>query len=142
MNEAALKGLKLAAEQRSDEARTRINDAIKALRRENKPISKRAVAARAKVDRTTIYNHPDLREKIEAAAAAPRPKPVPEPDSTRTGDNAVIDALRHQIRITDREHQNTLRALRTELADTKKALAVAHGEIHRLTQAQRSHRRT
>ncbi|ANA97153.1 Putative transposase/integrase [Mycolicibacterium phlei] len=105
----ATDGLRRHAQQRCDEARRRIDKAIRNLRKHGEPINVNAVARTAKVTRKTIYAHPDLLEVIRA------------------------QTLRRQL-ATQQTH---LSKLRTELKARDEALAAAHGEIARLSNGQR-----
>ena len=61
----------LAARRRSTEAAVgRIHDAINRLRREKTPVSVAAVARRASVSRTFLYDNPEVRAAISLAMAA------------------------------------------------------------------------
>lgn len=123
-------GLRRHAQQRSDEARRRIDKAIRDLRRQGEPINVNAVARTAKVTRKTIYAHPDLLERIRAhttlhvMAPAPQPRP-PATDSQ----NSIVAALRRQLTT----QQTQLAKLKAELKAREDALAAAHGEIARLS---------
>ena len=81
---SAIEGLRSHAEQRSRDARAAIEKAIRDLRRQGKRINVNSVAHRAGVNRKTIYNHPDLRERIRAYTQRPRAV-LPEP--TAGGDS-------------------------------------------------------
>ncbi|NGX06278.1 DUF6262 family protein [Mycobacteroides franklinii] len=123
-------GLRRHAQQRSDDARRRIDKAIRDLRKRGEPINVNAVARTAQVTRKTIYAHPDLLERIRAHSplhlAAPAP---PTPDSQ----NSIVAALRRQLTT----QQTQLANLKAELKAREDALAAAHGEIARLSNGQR-----
>ncbi|AMT73509.1 MULTISPECIES: DUF6262 family protein [Mycobacteriaceae] len=120
-------GLRRHAHQRSDEARRRIDKAIRDRRKRGEPINVNAVARTARVTRKTIYAHPDLLERIRAhtplhvAPLAPQPRPAAE--------SSIVAALRRQLTT----QQTQLSKLRTELKARDEALAAAHGEIARLS---------
>lgn len=123
-------GLRRHAQQRSDDARRRIDKAIRDLRKRGEPINVNAVARTARVTRKTIYAHSDLLERIRAHTplhlAAPTP---PAPDSQ----NSIVAALRRQLTT----QQTQLANLKAELKAREDALAAAHGEIARLSSGQR-----
>lgn len=115
----ALAALDAHAKKRSADVRARIDKALTALRRSGGPININAVAARAGVTRKTIYNHPDLREKIRAQATV-----TPAPDPTPT-DNTIVSALRTQLTAKDAE----IRRLRAEINDKDDLIASLYGRL-------------
>ncbi|MBE5494965.1 MULTISPECIES: hypothetical protein [Mycobacteroides] len=124
-------GLRRHAQQRSQAARRRIDKAIRDLRKQGTPVNVNAVARTAQVTRKTIYAHPDLLERIRAHVplhlTAPPPT-GPAPDSQ----NSIVAALRRQLTT----QQTQLAKLKAELKARDQALAAAHGEIARLSNAQ------
>ena len=58
-----------ARHRRTDAALGRVRDAITRLRREKTQVSVAAVARRANVSRTFLYDHPDARAAVAAAMA-------------------------------------------------------------------------
>ncbi|MGL5441184.1 MAG: hypothetical protein ACRDDJ_01755 [[Mycobacterium] stephanolepidis] len=128
----ATDGLRRHAQQRSDDARRRIDKAIRDLRKKGAPVNVNAVARAAEVTRKTIYAHPDLLEHIRAHI--PLHAVAPAYDSrSPAAENSIVAALRRQLTT----QQTQLSKLRTELKDRDEALAAAHGEIARLSNGQR-----
>lgn len=136
-NAAATQALRDYGQARSADTRHRIQTAIRTMRKDKTPISINAVARRARVSRSTIYRHEDLLHTINALRAnSPRHPPAEAPASSN---NTLIDALRHQLRQLQVQHQQEISALRSSLKEQGEALATAHGEIHRLTALRKPH---
>ncbi len=127
----ATDGLRRHAQQRSDDARRRIDKALRDLRKQGAPINVNAVARAAEVTRKTIYAHPDLLERIRAHTPLHlTPAPQSRPPAA---ENSIVAALRRQLTT----QQTQLSKLKTELKARDDALAAAHGEIARLSNRQR-----
>lgn len=118
-SEQALAALHAHAQQRSADARTRIEKALTAMRRTGVPININSVAVRAHVTRKTIYNHPDLREKIRTHSTIAAP---PEPATT---DSTIVSALRAQLTSRD----NEITRLRAELRAKDTLIATLYGRL-------------
>lgn len=102
-----------------------IEKAIRHLRKTGAAINVAAVAARAGVQRKTIYKHPDLIAAInQYRHHAPAADTAPE-DRT----NTIIDALRKQLATKD----NEISALRQQLAEHTATIALLYGELDRAT---------
>jgi hypothetical protein len=69
--EPAVEGLRRHAQQRSDDARAAIEQALRDLRRRHQPVNVNAVGRRAGVSRKTVYNHTDLLEPHRPARTTP-----------------------------------------------------------------------
>lgn len=83
------------------------------------PITFQAVQREAGVSHAFLYNHPELRGRIERLRAQARPAP-PQPAPAET-DNAIITPLTSQITRLKQQHRQEVQALRA-------ALEQAHGE--------------
>lgn len=116
----AIAALTASAQQRSADARARIDKALRDLRRSGTAININAVARRSGVSRATIYKHHDLRAKIEAHAVTASPPPP----ATVT-ENAIMSALRAQLTAKDREIQQ----LRTELKARDSLITALYGKL-------------
>ncbi|MEC4836002.1 transposase [Mycobacteroides chelonae] len=106
-----------------------IEKAIRHLRKTGAAINVAAVAARAGVQRKTIYKHPDL---IAAIDQYRRRTPTSDTDTdTAQGGrtNTIIDALRKQLATKD----NEISALRQQLAEHAATIALLYGELDRAT---------
>lgn len=104
-----------------------IEKAIRHLRKTGGAINVAAVAARAGVQRKTIYKHPDLIAAIDQyRRRAPTNDTVA---GTESHTNTIIDALRKQLATKD----NEISALRQQLAEHAATIALLYGELDRAT---------
>jgi hypothetical protein len=109
-----------AAAKAKSQAKTRAAEqGIRALVKRGEPITFQAVQREAGVSHAFLYNHPDLRARIEHLRARARPNPAPQaaPDS----ENTLVLALTAQIGELQKRHRHDIQALRD-------ALEQAHGE--------------
>jgi hypothetical protein len=109
-----------AAAKAKSEAKTRAAEqGIRALVKRGEPITFQAVQREAGVSHAFLYNHPDLRGRIEHLRARARPKPATSapPDSEST----LVFALTAQISELQKRHRHDVQTLRH-------ALEQAHGE--------------
>src|SRR6266704_320010 len=83
---------KINAQARSDKKRQAAFDALSRLKREQRPITKAAVARRAGVSVVFLRAHPDLVQAIEEAEYALLASPPPRDRADKSKDQ-VIDAL-------------------------------------------------
>lgn len=93
--------------------------AIRTLVKRGEPITFQAVQREAGVSHAFLYNHPDLRGRIERLRAQARPvfPPTPPVDEQST----LVLALTGQITRLKKQHREEVQALRD-------ALEQAHGE--------------
>lgn len=109
-----------AAAKAKSEAKTRAAEhGIRALVKRGAPISFQAVQREAGVSHAFLYNHPDLRGRIEHLRARARPSPAASapPDSEST----LVLALTAQLNELQKRHRHDVQTLRT-------ALEQSHGE--------------
>ena len=109
-----------AAAKAKSEAKTRAAEqGIRALVKRGEPITFQAVQRQAGVSHAFLYNHPQLRGRIEHLRARARPNPTPTtpPDSEST----LVLALTAQINELQKRHRHDVQTLRN-------ALEQAHGE--------------
>ena len=135
--EPAVEGLRRHAQQRSDDARAAIEQAIRELRRRRQEINVNAVARCAGVSRKTVYKHTDLLEKIRNHRRQPRAVPA-EPTPVAGGHNPIVAALRNEIAAQKTRYEAEIARLKAQLRQREAELAAAHGEMHRLTTQQRT----
>jgi hypothetical protein len=111
--------LKAAAQAKSQKKATDAEQAIRRLIKRGDPITFQAVQREAGVSHAFLYNHRDLRARIETLRARARPAPAqpPLPDS----ENTLVQALTQQIIELKTQHRKEIQALRN-------ALEQAHGE--------------
>lgn len=95
------KHLKQVHKHRKAATTQKVDEAIKRLVKANKYINFNAVANEAGVAKATLYNHPDLRERIEVLrqqqSLAPTQKHVKR-DLNEKSKDAVIDSLKRKIK--------------------------------------------
>lgn len=111
--------LTAAAKARSAAKTQAAEKAIRALVKKGEPITFQAVGREAGVSHAFLYNHPDLRGRIEHLRAQARPAPAPRPAPSEH--DTVVLALIGQIERMKKQH-------RTEVQVLQLALEQAHGE--------------
>jgi hypothetical protein len=111
--------LAAAARAKSHAKTTAAEQAIRRLIKRGEPITFQAVARAACVSHAFLYNHSQLRSRIEHLRARHSPQPHP-PDAGDT-DNNLLLALTTQIERLKKQHRTEVQALRD-------ALEQAHGE--------------
>jgi hypothetical protein len=124
-------GLRKSTDERRTEARKKITDALRDMKRKGMVINTNAVARYAKVARKTIYNHRDLFDKIQAAKSITRPH-LSTPVLNPGGQSSVVAGLREQLRAQKHQYETELAARKATIKRLSADLAAAHGEIHRL----------
>lgn len=105
----------------SDKKRRDIEQAIKHLRKVNAPINVSTVAARAGVQRKTVYKHDDLVAVIDAY----RHQPTSTENVAITRETSIVAALRAQLAAKDTE----IRTLRTKLTEREATIALLYGQL-------------
>ncbi|MFF3228888.1 DUF6262 family protein [Nocardia suismassiliense] len=111
----------IAAAKAKSETKTRdAEQAIRALVKRGDPVTFQSVQREAGVSHAFLYNHPELRARIEHLRAQSRPArytPAPPPDT----ESSLVLALSSQITQLKKLH-------RQQVNDLRDALAQAHGE--------------
>ncbi|MCH9732069.1 MAG: transposase [Actinomycetia bacterium] len=105
----------------SQDKRRDIEQAIKHLRKINATINISTVAARAGVQRKTIYKHDDLVAVIDAY----RHHPASPDNASPTRETSIMAALRAQLAAKDSE----IRTLRSKLAEQESTIALLYGQL-------------
>ncbi|KDE99457.1 transposase [Mycolicibacterium aromaticivorans JS19b1 = JCM 16368] len=105
----------------SKDKRRDIEQAIKHLRKVNAPINISTVAARAGVQRKTVYKHDDLVAVIDAH----RHHRSSADNASTTRETSIMAALRTQLAAKDTE----IRTLRTKLAEQETTIALLYGQL-------------
>jgi hypothetical protein len=109
-----------AAARAKSTAKTKAADkAIRALIKRGEPITFQAVQREAGVSHAFLYNHSELRDRIERLRAQARPA-LPLPETADSADVLVL-ALTSQITQMKKQH-------RREVQELRSALEQAHGE--------------
>ena len=121
--------LRGAADARSLAAEKRARRAVQELQRRGATISFQAVAAEAGVSRAFLYGHAELRAAIEQLRDQHRRTPSRLPTRERASEESMRARLRGML------EEN--RRLRSENAQLRDELALAHGEVRELRLARR-----
>jgi len=112
--------LRAAAQRKRTETTQRAEAALADLVQRGQPITFRGLAKAAGVSVDFLYRSP-IRARIEELRAARQPARTESPANDAGGESPVARALAAQLRELKRRH-------REELADLRRALAVAQGE--------------
>ncbi|MGH3560392.1 MAG: DUF6262 family protein [Mycobacterium sp.] len=108
-----------AAKAKSKNKTRDTEQAIRRLIKRGEPITFQAVQREAGVSHAFLYNHPDLRQRIEHLRARGRPSAQSKtPDDS---ESTLVATLTRQIAELKKQHHQQLQALRS-------ALEQAHGE--------------
>ncbi|WBO69034.1 DUF6262 family protein [Streptomyces camelliae] len=111
--------LTAAAKAKSQAKTQAAEQAIRRLIKRGEAITFQAVQREAGVSHAFLYNHPDLRGRIERLRAQSRP--IPAPTRPADAENTLVLALTSQITRLKQQHRQEVQALRD-------ALEQAHGE--------------
>nr|WSX47653.1 DUF6262 family protein [Streptomyces sp. NBC_00974] len=111
--------LAAAAKAKSQAKTEAAEKAIRVLVKRGEPITFQAVQREASVSHAFLYNHPDLRGRIERLRAQARP--VPAPAAPADAESTLVLALTSQITRLKKQHREQVQSLRD-------ALEQAHGE--------------
>lgn len=125
-------GLLDSTKRRKAATRAKIRKALREMKKKRLTININAVANYARVARKTIYNHPDLRNEIRAAATMPRPRPTTPTGDAANGETSITTALRDQLRSQKTRYETDIATLKSQIKQLQQELATAHGELHRL----------
>ncbi|MFH5246028.1 DUF6262 family protein [Antrihabitans spumae] len=109
--------LDAAAKAKSQNKTRDAEDAIRRLVKRNDPITFQAVQREAGVSHAFLYNHSELRQRIEHLRARHTPITATPADS----DNTLVITLTRQIADLKKQYHQ-------QLQDLRKALERAHGE--------------
>ncbi|MFE2093379.1 DUF6262 family protein [Streptomyces sp. NPDC059460] len=111
--------LTAAAKAKSKAKTQAAEQAIRRLIKRGEAITFQAVQREAGVSHAFLYNHPDLRGRIERLRAQTRP--IPAPTAPADTESTLVLALTTQITGLKQQHRKEVQALRD-------ALEQAHGE--------------
>lgn len=110
-----------AAARAKSEAKTKAAEqAIRALIKRGEAITFQAVQREAGVSHAFLYNHPELRSRIERLRQQARPRSS-TPTALADAESTLVLALTTQITALKQQHRQEVQALRA-------ALEQAHGE--------------
>ena len=122
--EPARRALVDAAAKRTLDAEQRVHSALRELDSQAAAVSFAAVAERARVSRAFLYQHPELRSRIEALRAADAAAPAHVPVRPRASDASLRARLRAALEEGQRQ--------REEIARLREELALAHGRVREI----------
>lgn len=111
--------LTAAAKAKSDSKTRDADQAIRRLVKRGEPISFQAVQREAGVSHAFLYNHPELRQRIEHLRN--RRRPTVNADTPADNDSTLVITLTQQIAELKKQHHRQIQALRN-------ALEKDHGE--------------
>ena len=109
-----------AAKARTQAKTKAAEQGLRALIKRGEPISFQAVQREAGVSHAFLYNHPDLRGRIERLRGHARPNATP-PATPEDSESTLVLALTTQINNLKQQHRQEVQTLRA-------ALEQAHGE--------------
>jgi Family of unknown function (DUF6262) len=109
-----------AAKAKSQNKARDVEQAIRRLEKRDEPITFQAVQREAGVSHTFLYNHPELRQRIEHLRARSHPSAQPK-TTPNDSESTLVVTLTRQIADLKKQHHQQLQALRS-------ALERAHGE--------------
>lgn len=115
--------LKVIHESRKASTQRKVNEAIQRLIRASENINFNSVANEAGISKATLYNHKDLRKRIEELRIQQVNAPTPEQVKRKMDDtnkDAIIDSLQRKIK----KLENANRQLREQLK-------VAYGDVYK-----------
>jgi hypothetical protein len=127
-----------ATRRRRETAENAVKRVLREARKSREPVTVTSIAAAAGVSTDFIYRHHELRPQVEALRRA-RPStvelaPVNDPDIAAAS-STLVRRLTQQLADTRRRH-------REEVAELRRALEAAHGELlllrRRLAESPRS----
>lgn len=114
-----IEALNTAAKAKSEAKTKAAEQGLRALIKRGEAVTFQAVQREAGVSHAFLYNHPDLRGRIERLRAQTRPAPAaPAPQDP---ESTLVLALTAQINDLKQRHRQEVQALRS-------ALEQAHGE--------------
>ncbi|AST00139.1 transposase [Geobacillus thermocatenulatus] len=101
----------------------KVEEAIKRLIRANESINFNSVAKEAGVAKATLYNHPELRERIETLrqqqAQAPTAKQIKR-EMNESNKDALIESLKRKIKKLEDENKQLREQLKVAYAEVYK----------------------
>jgi hypothetical protein len=115
-----------AARKRTEEAEKAVQKALRQARKDNTPVTVAGLAATAGVSTDFIYRHRELRAQVEALRRAHRASSSATPS---TDDSEIDAASSTLVRRLGQQLADARRKHREDVAELRKALEAAHGEL-------------
>jgi predicted AlkP superfamily phosphohydrolase/phosphomutase len=117
--------LRAVHESRKASTFQKVDEAIQRLVRASESINFNSVASEAGVSKATLYNHKEIRERIEGLriqqANAPTPKQIKRVLNDKNKD-AIIDSLHRRIKKLEGENKQLREQLKVVYADVYKSI--------------------
>ena len=117
--------LKQVHEARKVKTRKTVDDAIQRLIRANDNINFNSVAEEAGISKATLYNNPEIRERIEALreqqAQVSTPKQIKR-EMDENNKDAIIVSLKRKIKKLDEENKELREQLKFAYAEVYKKI--------------------
>ena len=115
VSESQIAGIKAHAEAKNKATIDKVNKAIDKLKRKGKPINFETVCKEAGVSRATLYNNPQLKERILSLRAISKASPLDDvvavkKDKLQLKDDK-ISALREQIKKLENDKKKLIEQL-------------------------------
>jgi hypothetical protein len=98
-------GLRAAAERKHQDAKRKVDEAIRALLRAGEPITFRRVAIVARVSTGLLYAQPDVKEWITRLRQLAHKAGPPAQRASDASKDAIVRALRQRVTTLDTERQ-------------------------------------
>lgn len=113
-----------AAQQRAEQTRRRAVAALRRMDAAGTPISFQSVAREARVSRSWLYAHPDLRHEVDRLRARHQSQPSPPvpPERQRATDTSLLrrlEAATHRIGHLERDNRELRHALAQALGEQR-----------------------
>ncbi len=125
VTQASLDALAAHTRKRSDTVRTRIEKALRDMRKQNAAITISSVSRRAGVTRKSIYRHDDLVARIRAHR--PVEAVTDDPPESVDSQTSIVAALR--ARLTAKDAQ--IAELKAAVRERDEIIAALHGELEK-----------
>ncbi len=115
-------GLKARARQKAEATRLRVEEAIRLLVKERRPVSFKAVAETAPCSTAWLYSQPDIKERIAGLRAQQQQSPKVTIPARERASDASKDTVIAALRKANKE-------LREENAMLRRQMEVVYGEL-------------
>lgn len=122
MVERNVEGLRRNAQQRHQQAAHRADEGIRRLLQEGRPVNFHTVAETAHVSTAWLYQHPEIRERIEHLRGQPSLQvgSAPKMKASDASKEAMQAALRQRVKQLEAENR-----------ELKQQLEVVYGQIYK-----------
>ena len=111
-----VEGLRTTAQKRADATRSRVEETLQLLLREQRPINFKSVAETAQVSTAWLYQHDDIKQRIAHLRGQQSPKPKtwisPQTRASDTSKDHVIRTLTERLKRVEAENEELRKALK------------------------------